>query len=109
MAERNLETNAENLKILKERLRKSAENRYTSGVSKTNQEMLQAEVDKASGSFKGFERIKKITLTAEDFTTQNGMLTPSLKVKRRVVWQKYGPQIEALYASAEQPKAGASA
>ncbi len=45
LAERNLETNAESLKILKERLRKSAENRYTSGVSKTNQEMLQADVE----------------------------------------------------------------
>jgi long-chain acyl-CoA synthetase len=72
-------------------------------------EMLQAEVEKASQSFKGFERIKKISLTHEDFTTQNGMLTPSLKVKRRVVWQKYGPQIEALYADAERPKAGAVA
>jgi long-chain acyl-CoA synthetase len=71
-------------------------------------DMLQGEVDKASQSFKGFERIKKITLTAEDFTTQNGMLTPSLKVKRRFVWQKYGPQIEALYADVEKSK-GASA
>jgi long-chain acyl-CoA synthetase len=71
-------------------------------------DMLQAEVDKASSSFKGFERIKKITLTPEDFSTQNGMLTPSLKVKRRVVWGKYGPQIEALYAEADKRK-GASA
>jgi long-chain acyl-CoA synthetase len=70
--------------------------------------LLEAEVDKASATFKGFERIRKITLTAEDFTTQNGMLTPSMKVKRRVVWQKYGPQIEALYGDAEKSK-GASA
>ena len=68
-------------------------------------EMMQAEVDKASKSFKGFERIKKIALISEDFTTQNGMLTPSLKVKRRVVWGKYAPQIEALYAGAEKGKA----
>lgn len=72
-------------------------------------EMLQGEVDKASGHFKGFERIKKITLTAEDFTTENGMLTPSLKVKRRVVWQQYGKQIEALYAEGDKPKAVAAA
>jgi long-chain acyl-CoA synthetase len=72
-------------------------------------EMLQAEVDKAAGSFKGFERIKKVTLVAEDFSTQNGMLTPSLKVKRRVVWAKYGPQIEALYADVEKPKGAAAA
>jgi long-chain acyl-CoA synthetase len=72
-------------------------------------EMLQAEVDKASSTFKGFERIKKITLSAEDFTTQNGMLTPSLKVKRREVWKKHGPKIEALYANADKPKAAAAA
>jgi long-chain acyl-CoA synthetase len=71
-------------------------------------DMLQLEVEKASGSFKGFERIKKIAVIAEDFTAQNGMLTPSLKVKRRVVWGKYGPQIEALYVGIEKTK-GASA
>lgn len=66
--------------------------------------LIQAEVDKASAGFKGFERIKRIALTAEDFTMQNGMLTPSLKVKRRVVWQKYGPTIEALYAADAAPE-----
>jgi long-chain acyl-CoA synthetase len=60
-------------------------------------ELIQGEVDKYSSEWKGFEKVKRITLTPEDFTTQNGLLTPSLKVKRRVVWQKYGPQIEALY------------
>ena len=72
-------------------------------------DQLQAEVDKASANFKGFERIKRVTLTAEDFTTQNGMLTPSLKVKRRFVWQKYGAQIEALYAEDAKNKKSASA
>ncbi len=72
-------------------------------------EMLQAEVEKASQSFKGFERIKKIAVTAEDFTTQNGMLTPSLKVKRRVVWAKYQPQIEALYAEGDKSKSASAA
>ena len=60
-------------------------------------ELIMAEVEKHSGAFKGFERIKKITLTAEDFTMDNGMLTPSLKLKRRVAWQKFGPSIESLY------------
>jgi len=59
--------------------------------------LVQAEVEKYSTEWRGFERVKKVTLTAEDFTTQNGMLTPSLKLKRRVVWQKYQGQIESLY------------
>ncbi len=60
-------------------------------------EQLQAEVDKYAAEFKGFEEIKKVTLAPEDFTTENGMLTPSMKVKRRVVLEKYKSQIEALY------------
>jgi long-chain acyl-CoA synthetase len=72
-------------------------------------EMIQAEVDKAGAHFKGFERIKSIALIGEDFTTQNGMLTPSLKVTRRVVWAKYAPLIEALYAGVEKPKGTAVA
>ena len=72
-------------------------------------DLLMAEVDKYSGGFKGFERIKKIALTAEDFTLDNGMLTPSLKVKRRFVWQKYSPQIEALYAEDAKSKKETSA
>jgi long-chain acyl-CoA synthetase len=66
------------------------------------------EVQKFSTSFKGFERVEKIALAAEDFTTQNGLLTPSLKLKRRVAWQLYAPKIEALYAEGKK-SAGASA
>jgi long-chain acyl-CoA synthetase len=73
-------------------------------------DQIMTEVDKYSSNFKGFERVKKITLTAEDFTLENNLLTPSLKVKRRFVWQKYGPQIEKLYAEDAKGKdAGAAA
>ena len=61
-------------------------------------QLVTDEIQKYSAEWKGFEKIQKVTLTSEDFTTQNGLLTPSLKVKRRVVWQRYGQQIEALYA-----------
>ena len=72
-------------------------------------DQLMGEVDKFSGPFKGFERIKKIALTAEDFTAENDMLTQSLKVKRRVVWKKYGPAIEALYADDAKGASAAAA
>ena len=72
-------------------------------------EMMLSEVEKASAEFKGFEKVKRITLTAEDFTTQNDLLTPSLKVKRRVVWQKYGQPIEALYAEGKPASKSATA
>jgi long-chain acyl-CoA synthetase len=72
---------------------------------------MQSEVNKYSSDFKGFEKIKKIALAAEDFTTENGMLTATLKLKRRVAMQKYQPLLEALYAGAakEEQRAAAQA
>jgi long-subunit acyl-CoA synthetase (AMP-forming) len=49
-----------------------------------------------------YERIKKMTLLADEMTLEGGQLTPSLKVKRRVVNQMYAKQIEAMYS---EPKA----
>jgi long-chain acyl-CoA synthetase len=60
--------------------------------------LIRGEVDRYSADWKGFDRIERFTLTAEDFTTDNGLLTPTLKLKRRVACQVYAPQIEALYA-----------
>ncbi len=60
-------------------------------------QLVTDEIKKYSAEWKGFEKVQKVTLIAEDFSTQNGLLTPSLKVKRRVVWQRYSAQIEALY------------
>jgi long-chain acyl-CoA synthetase len=46
----------------------------------------------------GFEVPKKLLLLPRDFTVEAGELTPTLKVKRRVVEQRHRPAIEALYA-----------
>jgi long-chain acyl-CoA synthetase len=45
-----------------------------------------------------FEVPKKVLLLTEDFTIESGELTPTLKVKRRVVEQRYRDRIDALYA-----------
>ncbi|HEY3815529.1 MAG TPA: long-chain fatty acid--CoA ligase [Polyangiaceae bacterium] len=60
--------------------------------------LLKQEIEKYGAAFKGFESIQDFALVAEDFTTDNGMLTPSLKLKRRKVIETHGPVIEALYA-----------
>lgn len=45
-----------------------------------------------------FETIKKFVIVPEDFTQEGGELTPTLKVKRRVVAEKYAAELERLYA-----------
>jgi long-chain acyl-CoA synthetase len=60
-------------------------------------ELIQREVNRHSGPIKGYERVRKFILTPEEFTPENGMLTPSLKVKRRAVMAKYGDALDALY------------
>jgi long-chain acyl-CoA synthetase len=40
---------------------------------------------------------KKITVVGEDFTIESGMLTPTLKVKRKVVEERFRDQIEGIY------------
>ena len=50
------------------------------------------------GRFGGYEIPKKFLYLTEGFTSENGMLTQTLKLKRRVVLEKYRDRIEALYA-----------
>jgi long-chain acyl-CoA synthetase len=46
-----------------------------------------------------YETPKKLVLLKDDFTIESGELTPTLKVKRRVVEKKYASEIEAAYRS----------
>ncbi|MCA9555236.1 MAG: long-chain fatty acid--CoA ligase [Myxococcales bacterium] len=46
-----------------------------------------------------FEQIKKIEILPEELSIENGALTPTLKVKRRVVAERYRDKIQGLYAS----------
>lgn len=45
----------------------------------------------------GFEMIKSLYLDPEQFTVENGLMTPTFKLKRPPLQSKYTPQIEAMY------------
>jgi long-chain acyl-CoA synthetase len=59
--------------------------------------MMRARVEKLNLSLAPFEQIKKFVLLGTDFSQETGELTPTLKVKRKVVIQKYGMLLDALY------------
>ena len=58
---------------------------------------IEREVKKALRDLAHFEMPKKVLLVQRDFSIETGELTPTLKVKRRVVERNYQMQIEALY------------
>jgi long-chain acyl-CoA synthetase len=60
---------------------------------------IQAHVDQINEKFARVEQIKKIRILPQDLTQAGGELTPTLKVKRNVVADKYAGAIEGLYAS----------
>jgi long-chain acyl-CoA synthetase len=61
-------------------------------------EMIQAEVDKANAKLAQVEQVKKFVILDHDLSQETGELTPTLKVKRNVVGDKYGELFDRLYA-----------
>jgi long-chain acyl-CoA synthetase len=59
---------------------------------------IQAQIDEINQKFARVEQVKKFEILPEDLSQEGGELTPTLKVKRNVVAEKYEPQIEKLYA-----------
>ncbi|HKD62337.1 MAG TPA: long-chain fatty acid--CoA ligase [Terracidiphilus sp.] len=55
-------------------------------------------VREANSSLANFETIKRFRLVADEWSQDSGELTPSMKLKRRVISAKYGSVIEELYA-----------
>ena len=60
--------------------------------------LYQEIIDALNRELSQYERIKRIALLPREFTVESGELTPTLKVKRKVVEEKWKEQIEALYS-----------
>ena len=56
------------------------------------------DVEKANSGFGQWEKVKKIIIDTEEFSVDNGCLTPTFKVKRKPILAKYEKQIDELYA-----------
>lgn len=60
--------------------------------------LVQNDVAQLTRTLADYERIRKIALLPSEFSIDNGELTPTLKVKRRVIDQRFGELIEDLYS-----------
>lgn len=79
----------------------------------TNPQVLslyEAEVEKCNQRFKGYERIIDFVIDTEELTPANGMLTLTMKPKRRAIMGKYGADLASLYPrpASERPAPRAS-
>lgn len=59
--------------------------------------LMQKQLDKYNPLFSHPEQVKKITLLPDEWTIDSGELTPSLKLKRKIIENKYSALIERLY------------
>jgi long-chain acyl-CoA synthetase len=61
------------------------------------QELVQRSIDKVNGEVAGFESIKKFAILSRPLTVEGGLLTSTLKVRRRKVYEAFHGELEALY------------
>tara|TARA_B100001057_G_scaffold332208_1_gene332544 strand:+ start:915 stop:2645 length:1731 start_codon:yes stop_codon:yes gene_type:complete len=94
----------ENLLCLNEKIKQS----FVYGDKKTylvalivseseNKKEIEIYLDNLNKSLSLVENVKKFKLIKEEFTIENGMLTPTLKLKRKKILEKYKEELEKLY------------
>jgi len=60
-------------------------------------QIVGAEIQKLTGELARFEQVRKFTLLPEQFTIEGDEITPSLKIKRKVISEKFADIIEQMY------------
>jgi long-chain acyl-CoA synthetase len=65
-------------------------------------DLFERQIDKLTTQLAKYERVKRVALLEKEFTIEGGELTPTLKVKRRVIDEKYRDVIERVYQEAEK-------
>jgi long-chain acyl-CoA synthetase len=58
---------------------------------------LSGVIDRVNQSLSNLEKVRRFTIAPEPFSVENGMMTPTLKIRRHVIRETYGERIEALY------------
>ncbi len=64
-------------------------------------DLFERQIAARTGNLANFEKIKRIALLDQELTVEGGEMTPTLKVKRRIVDQKYREVIDRIYSEAD--------
>ena len=100
-------TKIENLLCLEESIKQSLvygdKKNYLVAIivaeKEVKKEKIKEIIEKVNKNLALIEKIKKFLLISEEFTIQNGMLTPTLKLKRKEIINIYKHQLEKLYSN----------
>ncbi|MFZ0770632.1 MAG: long-chain fatty acid--CoA ligase [Candidatus Sulfotelmatobacter sp.] len=65
------------------------------------QALYEGIIEEVNKNLARFEKLKRVVLVPDEFSADNGALTPTLKLRRRVIEDRYRKQIDELYAQAE--------
>ena len=60
-------------------------------------DLIQAELDRANAKYAKVEQVKKFAILDHDLSQEEGELTPTLKLKRNVVYERYADEFEEMY------------
>jgi long-chain acyl-CoA synthetase len=71
--------------------------------------LFTGEVERCNRHFGRYSQIKRFALLPREWTIATGELTPTLKIKRKIILEKYASEVEAIYAGAEPTKASIGA
>jgi long-chain acyl-CoA synthetase len=66
-------------------------------TKKETMDLIQSEMNTLNSNFGGFEQIKRFELLPNEFTVEGGELTPTLKLKRKIILSKYSTELEKIY------------
>lgn len=93
------------LAVLNPTRRQEFQKRYGLGDDWTNEqqrqqveEILLEKITHQTSGFPGYAKIRRVAVVNEPWTVENGLLTPTLKLKRNKVFEKHQADIDRLYA-----------
>ena len=67
------------------------------------QKVLGDAVERVNANLSNLERVRKFKIADQEFTTENELLTPSMKIRRHKIWDIYGAELNTLFPAQKTP------